>query len=190
MEDRIRTCRECGVTSDKEQFKAGKNLCKPCGAKLHAIWCDENAEHLKEYRSTPDFKKKRAISVAKCNQKSPEAFLRAQMQHLTKKSNYKKKTAKKLNPICLDVQIDYSYLIELYNKQNGNCALLEIPMTYQFKNFQSISVDRIDSTKGYIPGNVQLVCQFMNTAKKNYTNADCQRILDQYYETRKANGKA
>ena len=187
----IRTCRVCGKTSDQVPFHVGKNICNGDYNAYMAKWKLDNADHVKAYRSTPEFKKKRAKSVAKCSQKSPEAFLRALMQHITKHSNYKKKNAKKLNPVCLDVQIDHDYLVKIYNQQNGNCALLEIPMTYQFKNFQSISVDRIDSSKGYLPGNVQLVCQFMNTAKKNYSNADCQGILDQYFEIRKAkeNGK-
>ena len=184
----IRICRECAITSDQVPFKDGKNLCKSCNIKYFNQWKKDNAAHLKTYRSTPEFKKKRSGSVAKCNQKSPESFLRALAQHIRKTSRYKQVNAKKLNPACLDVKIDYDYLLDLYKKQEGRCALLGIEMTHIFNNLQSISVDRIDSTKGYLPGNVQLVCQFINTAKKNFSNADCQSILDQYYNARQIAG--
>jgi hypothetical protein len=41
----------------------------------------------------------------------------------------------------------------------------------------TVSVDRIDSSKGYVPGNVQLVCKWVNLAKQDYSNDDMEAVL-------------
>ncbi len=38
------------------------------------------------------------------------------------------------------------------------------------KNLKTISIDRIDSSKGYVRGNVQLVCWVVNQMKNDLTN--------------------
>lgn len=35
------------------------------------------------------------------------------------------------------------------------------------------TIDRIDSTKGYIPGNVQVICMLANKMKNNATKEEC-----------------
>lgn len=40
-------------------------------------------------------------------------------------------------------------------------------MLYEPNNLRSVSIDRIDNSKGYIRGNIQLVCRFINFAKNN-----------------------
>jgi hypothetical protein len=53
----------------------------------------------------------------------------------------------------------------LWEKQKGLCALTGIPMTYKFYEGRvntNLSVDRIDSAKGYSKDNVQLVCMAAN----------------------------
>jgi len=81
-------------------------------------------------------------------------------------------------------------LENLYYKQKGLCALSGVPMT-TFSNrtkeskwrafHTNISVDRIDSTKGYELDNIQLVCYIANTMKNTLTDAEliwwCEQIL-------------
>ena len=54
--------------------------------------------------------------------------------------------------------LDLSYLLDLYLLQDGKCAATGIVMTYRFGDLRCMSIDRIDSTKDYFKGNVQLVC--------------------------------
>ena len=84
----VRKCRNCPATSDKTRFKKGKNLCIDCSREYMKEWKEKNKDKLKEYRSTPEFKKKRQKSVRKSLQKSPEAFIRGLVHHITKYSNY------------------------------------------------------------------------------------------------------
>lgn len=59
------------------------------------------------------------------------------------------------------------YLWNLYQKQEGKCALsgVEIRFRKHHKDTVSASLDRIDSTKGYVVGNVQWVHKDVNKMK-------------------------
>lgn len=62
------------------------------------------------------------------------------------------------------------YEKELWNKQNGLCAISNIPMTYTFNSGRiptNVSVDRIDSNKSYTKNNIQLVCMAVNQMKSD-----------------------
>ncbi len=64
--------------------------------------------------------------------------------------------------------IDLEHLWQLWEDQNGKCALTGIPMTViKGKGYvdTNISIDRIDSIQGYEIGNVQLVCYRVNSMK-------------------------
>lgn len=71
----------------------------------------------------------------------------------------------------LDFNITPEYLEELYEKQNHKCALsgisLELDITKSAMN-QNWSLDRIDSSKGYVKGNVQWVHKDINMMKQSY----------------------
>lgn len=73
----------------------------------------------------------------------------------------------------LDVDIYESDLVNKFKEQNGLCALSGIKLTYDFKNknkFTDISIDRINSKKGYSTNNVQLVCGIVNKLKLDLPN--------------------
>ena len=71
-----------------------------------------------------------------------------------------------------------AYLYTLFEKQNGLCALTGRCLTFHKSNGKgtmdrdSASIDRIDSGKGYIQGNVQWVCSFANIMKQRFTNQE------------------
>jgi hypothetical protein len=85
-----------------------------------------------------------------------------------------KSSLKKRN-ITKEFNINSEFLKKLYNEQEGKCAISNIDMQYPLKgkrNNYVISLDRIDSEKGYIEGNVQLVCWAVNQMKNNLTKED------------------
>lgn len=80
---------------------------------------------------------------------------------------------------ALDRQLKFTispdYAWELFLKQDRKCALSGIPL--RFKAFQSdyeanASIDRIDSSEGYIPGNVQWVDKRINRMKQNFSQCE------------------
>lgn len=78
----------------------------------------------------------------------------------------------------LDFNIDGDYLWSLFLKQNKKCALsgLEIcfPQAWGAKSKTKItaSLDRIDSNKGYIKGNIQWVHKTINSMKMDMTDKE------------------
>lgn len=68
-----------------------------------------------------------------------------------------------------DFNLTDEILEDMFIKQNGRCYISNIPLLLQSNNWNSLSIDRIDSTEGYIINNVILVIQFINTAKNIYT---------------------
>ncbi len=87
-------------------------------------------------------------------------------------------------------------LEELYYKQKGLCALSGVPMTTHSnmnKNLgvsayfpTNISVDRIDSSKGYELNNIQLVCCIVNIMKNVLTEEQLVWWCKQIIKTQKA----
>lgn len=89
--------------------------------------------------------------------------------------------------------ITMSFLLELYDKQNGKCALSGQDLSLGSPNFREydpnvISIDRKDSTKGYTRENVQFVTLQINRAKGAHTDEEfvemCKRVTD-YHSNQK-----
>lgn len=74
---------------------------------------------------------------------------------------------------AIEVLIDVEYGWNLFLKQDKKCALsgeiLFFPKKHKDK-FWTASLDRIDSLKGYIEGNVQWVHKDINMMKRIYNN--------------------
>jgi hypothetical protein len=58
----------------------------------------------------------------------------------------------------------------LYEQQGGRCALSERPLDVEDKRWRP-SLDRIDASKGYVAGNMQLVAWIVNRSKSGFSDA-------------------
>lgn len=106
------------------------------------------------------------------------AALRYKLQQALKAA---KRRAKENNKY---IDIDLEYLFYLWNIQNGRCALTGDQMTYEFYKGRvnsNLSIDRIDSSKGYSKDNVQLVCMVANQMKNDLSINEllvlCNKII-------------
>lgn len=78
-------------------------------------------------------------------------------------------------------------LIDLYEKQEGKCALTNDPLTLEVQSrdvkecASTISLDRIDNEQGYIPDNIQFVTFQANVAKNSFSTEQlldfCRKVL-------------
>jgi len=174
-------CRSCGATEDQKKFKKGKNLCQEC-ANIYAVeWRKKNPG----WDSDPDFRRRRFEAVKRAKQRSPRAFLTSLLGYLTRPSRKKgKRDGMHVHPkrlaILNDVQIDLDFLMGLWESQRGFCAISGIRMVHRLGSLKAISIDRIDSGRGYVPGNVQLVCQWANKAKGSHSNGEFRAVLAEY----------
>ena len=57
------------------------------------------------------------------------------------------------------------FLKQLYQEQQGKCAISNLPMTFDRNCEHTVSVDRIDSNIGYHPDNIHLTCWWVNRMK-------------------------
>jgi hypothetical protein len=83
----------------------------------------------------------------------------------------------------IPVTITLSRLRKLFAEQQGKCAISGIPMDYNFGSLKAISVDRICSNRGYVEGNVHLVCRFINQGKMTSSLADTHVFLAELART-------
>lgn len=74
----------------------------------------------------------------------------------------------------LEFTVSIEYLWNLFLHQNRKCAFtgeeLYFNHTYRGKTNKTASPDRIDSSKGYIEGNIQWVHKDINKLKKNFSD--------------------
>lgn len=67
-----------------------------------------------------------------------------------------------------DPEVDWEYLFELWDQQNGLCAYSGLPLSIEANHPHVVSLDRVDSSKGYVKGNLQLVSWMVNKMKQDF----------------------
>jgi hypothetical protein len=79
-----------------------------------------------------------------------------------------------------DSDLDLEYLSSVWESQNGICPYtgfqMELPNNTQDSQIKGkpkrASLDRINSEKGYVKGNVEFVCLAVNLAKNRFSRAE------------------
>lgn len=94
--------------------------------------------------------------------------------------------------IEFDITIEYTW--KLFEQQNRKCKLSNLDLSfvssYEMKSGikrGTASLDRIDSSKGYVEGNVQWVHKDVNKMKQSFTQERlielCSRIFNQWQQS-------
>lgn len=100
--------------------------------------------------------------------KNPWKSLIAKAKSAARPGQEKKNGIKRTIP--LDVTIDEVYLLTQYNKQNGQCYWTQFPVdpygVYEKNNPLAPSLERLDETQGYIPGNVVIALRLFNLGRQ------------------------
>lgn len=93
----------------------------------------------------------------------------------------------------IDFKISKEYLLELFEKQQGLCAISKLPMAIDRYKVEEVrktgriphspSIDRIDPKVGYVEGNVQFVLAQVNFGKSDFSQQEfidmCYSIVEQ-----------
>jgi len=189
----MKKCRVCSAKEVDVEFVHNANICKTCNTEYmknyrrknkHKIakqikdWKDTNRE---QYQATTrdHYHNRGGKAQLKARyEKNPRIFLSKQLSGIRSRS---KKPGphdpKDPNRRMWDIDIDY--VMDLWESQNGCCALTGISMIHKFGELKSVSIDRIDPEQGHVKGNIQLVCKFINIGKRNHTNADMLAIIEE-----------
>jgi hypothetical protein len=157
-------CRDCGDI-ESSHFKGGlRSLCVKCSNKKsrerYTLFSPEKKERYKtynrnRYRNFGDEEKQEYINKQGTYEWMNKNLIRYRVLSA-------KHRAKKLG-------IEFSITTEIIEKkllqQNYKCYISNIPLTYILHDWHVISIDRLDSSKGYTPENSVLVTKFVNTSK-------------------------
>ena len=171
-----KSCRQIGPRTSWSRpihskiIETGKQICIHCNTEkkieeFYSNGCFKDG--IKKYRTSC---KKCVLDRAKINSpeicrtkaqirsSSPKNFIASILNHAAKRKQH------------LGFDLDLGYLINLYEIQAGQCALSGVKMTHTAglgRVNTNISLDRIDSSKGYLRGNVQFVCRVVNIIKQD-----------------------
>ena len=191
-------CPHCGreLKRNRENFKKFKNketgkeeyhiICKDCesqiehdkhwnGNKLRCLICGRSLDPV-EFDSHPGYAI-RGHKDGRCKECKRKQNQEARKNYDDEKKLYKiiqsrvlaaKERANKKGIPCT---ITKEFIMELWKKQNGLCAISKIPMTYEMdcgRIYSNVSIDQIEQGKGYTQDNVQLVCMAINQLKSDW----------------------
>lgn len=184
-----RRCCECNVFKPVSEFskrtdrKYGlKSNCKACVAAKTAKWKKANQHKVKE--QSRRYSEKNAQKIAEKNkrryQQNKESILKSRRQARVGKANCikamfssAKSRAKKNN---LDFNLDLEYLTSI---ASDSCPVDGLPFDWDRQLIQDKtlplsvpSLDRVDSSQGYIKGNVQIIGWKWNSKKSNMNLED------------------
>lgn len=71
----------------------------------------------------------------------------------------------------IPVEITFEDILDVWRRQGGFCKYSGVPLTYKphqrASGENTASIDRIDSTKGYVKGNIQFVHKRINSMKND-----------------------
>ena len=82
----------------------------------------------------------------------------------------------------LDIKVDY--IKQLVEEQQNKCIYSGVEFVWEYGVNHKPSLDRIDSSKGYIRGNVQLVTTIVNQAKSDLMETEFLKMVKSIYETK------
>lgn len=150
-------CAICGEWKPEEKFELNKNCRNGRGNRCNACNVNRTIE---------------AIS------RTPETFLRHFVRRHARNLNFRliKKYSRKRHLWTVNC-VTHEFLVELWSRQNGRCAVTGIPMTHRWGGnppLTNVSIDRIDSDIGYVRENVRLVCKAVNLMKHEMSQQDLE----------------
>ena len=98
----------------------------------------------------------------------------------------KTSSSKKRKSRILEHNLTTAYIQDLLEKQNYCCAFTGIKLDHKTgkNNLNMASIDRIDSKKGYVENNIQIVLNCMNKAKGEATDKQFRKLLKEINEMR------
>lgn len=152
--------------------------------------CDCGSVSITDARNLFQGKAIRCIQCATVGQTGPlsRGWKGGKHTPLTHYHKFKKCAGKRKMEWALSIEdID-----NIYERQNGKCAMSGIALLFDHGARNgcekgNASLDRIDSNKGYIPSNVQLVTKDINMGKQSLTDAEfiamCKSVVS-YTEKR------
>ena len=155
------------------QQRADGRWVKPC------FDCGEQQDYLRRTYAEESLRLNK--SCKKCSNRKTDNNHRG-MYYLIRLSWFEKaKTGAETRGLVFDVTVEDIWF--LYTSQEGRCALSGMPIGWsEVGSIHTASLDRIDSSKGYLKDNVQLLHKDVNFMKQQFNQEYfvevCRAIAD------------
>lgn len=111
---------------------------------------------------------------------SPESYFNDRQRRLSNGERGKRPSRQ-----LLEYDMPEGYLAALWQWQGGACFYTDKPMRMGYgtgRDPYGVSIDRVDSAKGYIVGNVVLCCSRVNSVKNNLTLDELAEWIPSWFQ--------
>jgi hypothetical protein len=155
-------CDHCGTEYDKalSEVKRNKQLNRKSYCSRHCLGIVNNKNIPPEKRST-DY-------LQKGSKKDKYSGFREFLRRIKNRKKH-------------ECNLDLDYLLDLWNKQEGKCIYTNINMILPDGVLKgtmlTASLDRIDSSIGYLKGNVQFTLTPINLMKSSMSHEDTKYLI-------------
>ncbi len=154
--DTVKQCRKCGIEKTFSEFHKSKtkkyginSICKVCATEASHIYYLKHADAISA-----------KVSVYR------KSYIPRHTREIDSRLKYLCTKAKNRNK---EFSLVLKDLLDVFEVQQGLCAYTKLPLLAAINQFNTVSLDRIDSSKGYHKDNIQLVCAAINKMKQEYT---------------------
>jgi len=190
-------CTKCQEIKDLTQFhKKGENFtshCKACLKDYRIKNKDKILERVKNYRESN--KEKVKETVKKCYEQHKEQYQDAALKRYYENGGKEKQKQYRQRPEVKERTIKNSIFYSAKKRAEKKnidfdieieditipimCPVLNIPLksANNRMNDNSPTLDRIDNSKGYVKGNIQIISWRANSLKSNGTKEEFQQII-------------
>ncbi len=147
------------------QFQDSKVICYIC--KLYKNIEDFDVQNDNEYRKNLDRRCKCCKYIQHSNRKLKNRGKKDLDRILLERWHGVKDRSHKKG---FTIDFDWTFLKEIWVKQNGICAISGINMTYEVDNGRvptNLSIDKINCKLPYTKDNIQIVCMAVNQMKSD-----------------------
>lgn len=163
-------CKQCSQTFNKDKKEFDRQTRN--GRQSNNWFCSRKCVTTHKNKTRPlDTQRKISLKISIRNKGNSYAKKGNFTYYLNKARNRKH-----------DSDLTEEYLQKLWKEQEGKCVYSNIKMNLYNKESKlpiTASLDRIDSSLGYIKGNVQFICLSLNLAKNNFDNDIFIKFLSQ-----------
>lgn len=151
-------CQSCGAERGTKRFVSRRNLCVDCrnsAVRRQMSTRPKGSWAVRRHRyAERNFRNWFTVALVACRN--------------SKRSKRRK----------IECTLTVEFLLGLLESQKGRCALTGLMLTHRQKDMYSASIDRIETTGHYTPGNVQLTCRAINFMKNDKSNQEAISFLE------------